>query len=149
MGWQKPGTCTLLGVSSFARFWRWWFGEFPRLVYRYCSYLLPKQTGGTTQILIFETFRMIGRPALYKTLSACILDSWCHVQILFWHLQGDPSDQQLNLLPLLYLLWGCLPNSAWAPANLAELACRQSGGSPKSRSTNMVAFPMGHPVSSQ
>ena len=32
---------------------------------RYCSYLLPKQTGGTTQILIFETLRMIGRFALY------------------------------------------------------------------------------------
>ena len=41
------------------------FGEFPRLVGRYCSYPLPKQTGGTTQILIFKTLRMIGRTALY------------------------------------------------------------------------------------
>ena len=32
---------------------------------RYCSYLLPKQTGGSTQIIIFKTLRMIGRPALY------------------------------------------------------------------------------------
>ena len=39
--------------------WGWWFGsglgwlrfgEFPRLVGRYCSYLLPKQHGGTFQI---------------------------------------------------------------------------------------------------
>ena len=30
-------------------------GGDPRLVGRYCSYLLPKQTGGTTQILIFKT----------------------------------------------------------------------------------------------
>ena len=32
---------------------------------RYCSYPLPKQTGGTTQILIFKTLRMIGGTALY------------------------------------------------------------------------------------
>ena len=31
----------------------------------YCSYLLPKQTGGTTQIPILETLGMIGRPALH------------------------------------------------------------------------------------
>ena len=31
------------------------FGEFPWLVGRYCSYLLPKQAGGTPQILIFKT----------------------------------------------------------------------------------------------
>ena len=37
---------TLLGVPSFARFWRWGFGEFLRLVGHYCSYLLPKQAGG-------------------------------------------------------------------------------------------------------
>ena len=57
------------GGLSFARFWRWEFGEFPRLVGRYCSYLLPKLTGGTTQILIFKTLRMIGRPTLYFFLS--------------------------------------------------------------------------------
>ena len=44
--------------------WRWEFGEFPRLVGRCCSYLLPKQTEGTTQIIIFKTLPMIGRPAL-------------------------------------------------------------------------------------
>ena len=37
----------------------------PLAVGHYCSYLLPKQTGGTTQILVFETLRMIDRPALY------------------------------------------------------------------------------------
>ena len=40
---------------------------------RYCSYLLPKQTGGTTQILIFETLQMIRRPALYTV-----------TELLFW-----------------------------------------------------------------
>ena len=39
--------------------------KFPRLVGRYCNYLLPKQTSGTTQILVFKTLRTIGRPALY------------------------------------------------------------------------------------
>ena len=42
---------TLLGGSSFAKFCQQEFGKFPRLVGRYCSYLLPKQAGGTTQIL--------------------------------------------------------------------------------------------------
>ena len=32
---------------------------------RYCSYILPKQTRGTAQILIFKTSRPIGRPRLY------------------------------------------------------------------------------------
>ena len=42
-----------------------WIWRVPRLVGRYCSYLLPKQTGGTTQIPILETLGMIGRPALH------------------------------------------------------------------------------------
>ena len=36
---------TLLGVPSCVRFFQQEFGEFPRLVGRYCSYLLPKQAG--------------------------------------------------------------------------------------------------------
>ena len=32
----------------------------PWLVGRYCSYLLPKQAGGTPQILILKTLRMTG-----------------------------------------------------------------------------------------
>ena len=52
---------TLLGVPSFAKFWRWGFGEFPRLVGSYCSYQLPKQT----QISIFKSLRMTGRPTVY------------------------------------------------------------------------------------
>ena len=47
--------------------------EFPRLVGRYCCYLLPKQTGGTTQILIFQTLRMIGHPALYRYVFFLVL----------------------------------------------------------------------------
>ena len=39
--------------------------KFQRLVGRYCSYLLPKQAGGTSQIRIFKTLRMTSRPALY------------------------------------------------------------------------------------
>jgi len=34
--------CTLLGVQSWVRFCQQEFGEFPRLVGRYCSYILPK-----------------------------------------------------------------------------------------------------------
>ena len=48
-------SCTERGGGSFARFWRWGFEEFPRLVGCYCSYLLPKQARGTPQILIFKT----------------------------------------------------------------------------------------------
>ena len=40
-------TTTLLGGLSFARFCQQEFGEFPRLVGRYSSFLLPKQAGGT------------------------------------------------------------------------------------------------------
>ena len=43
------------GGLSFARFWRREFGKFPRLVGRFCSYQLPKQVGGTPQILFFKT----------------------------------------------------------------------------------------------
>ena len=32
---------------------------------RYFSYLLPKQAGGSPQILVFKTLRMTSRPALY------------------------------------------------------------------------------------
>ena len=39
-------------------------GSSPLLVGRYCSYLLPKQARGTSQILIFKTSRRIGRPTL-------------------------------------------------------------------------------------
>ena len=56
--------CTEWGGLSVVRFWRWGFGEFRRLVGCYCSYLLPKQVRGTTQILIFKTSRPIGRPRL-------------------------------------------------------------------------------------
>ena len=46
---------TLLGGLSFARFCQQEFGEFPRLVGHFCSYLLPKQAGGTPQILVYKT----------------------------------------------------------------------------------------------
>ena len=52
---------TLLGVQSWVRFCRQEFGEFPRLVGRYYSYLLPEQARGTPQILVDKTSPMIGR----------------------------------------------------------------------------------------
>ena len=45
------------------------FGELARLVGRYSSYLLPKQAGGTTQILVFKSLPMIERPGLYKLIG--------------------------------------------------------------------------------
>ena len=33
---------------------------------RYCSYLLPKQAGGTTQIIVDKTSRMTGRLRVYS-----------------------------------------------------------------------------------
>jgi len=48
---------TLLGVPLCMRFCQQEFWEFPRLVGRYCSYLLPKQAGGTPQILVDKTFK--------------------------------------------------------------------------------------------
>ena len=60
--WQKisasPVQCTLLGVPSCVRFCQQEFGELLRLVGCYCSYLLPKQGGGTSQILVDKTSRM-------------------------------------------------------------------------------------------
>ena len=56
---------------------------------RYCSYLLPKQTGGTTQILIFETLiGMIGSPALYmhvKTVTISDLSQYLIVTVSDCH----------------------------------------------------------------
>ena len=52
---------TLLGVQSWVRFCRQEFGEFPQLVGRYYSYLLPKQARGTPQILVDKTSPMTGR----------------------------------------------------------------------------------------
>ena len=59
----KPGmkvTDTLLGVQSCVRFCQQEFGEFPRLVGRYYSYLLPKQARGTPLILVDKTLPMTG-----------------------------------------------------------------------------------------
>ena len=60
---------TLLGVPSCVRFCQQEFGELPRLVGRYCSYLLPKQAGGTPQILVDKTSRMTGRLRVYKFIE--------------------------------------------------------------------------------
>ena len=40
-------------------------GSSPWLVGRYCSYLLPKQAGGTPQIIVDKTTPMTGRLRVY------------------------------------------------------------------------------------
>ena len=57
---------------------------------RYCSYLLPKQTGGTTQILVFKTLRMTGRPTVYVSPDAHLdrtlrsnLEAWAWLILRF------------------------------------------------------------------
>ena len=44
--------------------------EFPWLVGRYCSYLLPKQAGGTPQIIVDKTSSMTGRLGVYTVLMS-------------------------------------------------------------------------------
>ena len=61
MGYIGTDMATLLGVQSWVRFCRQEFGEFPRLVGRHYSYLLPKQARGTPQILVDKTSPMTGR----------------------------------------------------------------------------------------
>ena len=81
---------TLLGVPSFSRFWRWGFGEFPRLVGRYCSYLLPKQTRGAPQILIFKTLQMTGHLTIYYNGNRILWHSYIvtnRVLRQFWYVQ--------------------------------------------------------------
>ena len=78
---------TLLGGSSFERFCQQEFGEFPRLVGRYCSYLLPKEAGGTPQILILKTLGMMGRLTVYITLKTTIhghVSCTCNVGTFFY-----------------------------------------------------------------
>ena len=55
---------TLLGGHSWVRFCQQ-FVEFCRLVGRNCSHLLPKQAGGTPQILVDKTSSMSGRLRVY------------------------------------------------------------------------------------
>ena len=64
---------------------------FPRLVGRYCSYLLPKQTGGTTQIIVFKTLQMAGRPTVY-----------------LGYLSGHPSSKNILFGFLMQMQFGQL-----------------------------------------
>ena len=86
---------TLLGVPSCARFCQQEFVEFPRLVGRYCSYLLPKQAGGTIQILIFKTLQMTGRPTVYKP---CWPFLNCHYNSWNWEHFSRRMLDQLDIL---------------------------------------------------
>ena len=52
----------------------------------YCSYLLPKQIGGTTQILVFKTLRMTEPPTVYI----------CHDPT--FALTGDLVPQDIDLV---------------------------------------------------
>ena len=53
------------GGSSFARFWRQEFGEFPRSAWAVGSYSSGPPAGGTPHVLVFKTLQMTSRPALY------------------------------------------------------------------------------------
>ena len=64
----ESGYYTLLGVQSWVRFCKQEFGDFPRLVGRFYSYLL--QARGTPQILVDKTSPMTRRLIVYKT-SKC------------------------------------------------------------------------------
>ena len=48
----------------------------PRLVGRYCSYLLPKQDGGTSQIQVNKTQSTRTWDALYNTSISRVKFSW-------------------------------------------------------------------------
>ena len=69
---HKIKMTTLLGVPSCVRFCQQEFVEFPRLVGRYCSYLLPKQAGGTPQILVDKTSAMSGRLRVYMMVVVTV-----------------------------------------------------------------------------
>ena len=103
------------GGLSVVRFWRGGFGEFPRLVGRYCSYLLPKQTRGTAQILIFKTSRPIGRPALY--ISSYVQLCWQLHSFCSWFL--EPGEHPLLTikagfrLPIVPSKYIEVPNCNW------------------------------------
>ena len=61
------------GGSSFARFWRQEFGEFPRPAGVVGSYSSGPPAGPTPQILVDKTLRMTSSPALYTNLLNCKL----------------------------------------------------------------------------
>ena len=53
-------TCTEFPIPSFIEIFRLSFREFPRLVGRYCIYLLPKQGRGTPKTKHDEISRTMG-----------------------------------------------------------------------------------------
>ena len=63
-GWTMLQSSTLLGVPSFARFWRQEFGLFPRPAWALGSYSRDPPAGGTPQIIVFKTLRMTGCPTV-------------------------------------------------------------------------------------
>ena len=85
---RQNGCCTIWGVRSFARFWRWGFWEFPRLVGRYCSYLLHMQAGRTTQIIVLK------KPCEWSDAPRCI---WFIVQsivtVWFYKIHDSFNDK--------------------------------------------------------
>ena len=58
------GHCIVSVCQYIARFGRWNFGKSHRPVGWYSSYLLPIQTDGTFQNVIFQTLRQSGKNAL-------------------------------------------------------------------------------------
>ena len=63
------GWITERGGSTFARFWRQEFREFPRPALTVGSYSSGPPAGRTLQILVFKTLLMTSRPAPLCTLA--------------------------------------------------------------------------------
>ena len=110
-----PSPPTIWGSLSVVRFWRWGFGEFPRLVGRYCSYLLPKQARGTPQILIFKTPRPIGRPRLYFLAKNYT-----------WNTQVNAF--KVNVLVFFFVFFCRYAEDFWALYHHLEEACNLGSG---------------------
>ena len=79
------------------------FGEFPRLVGRYCIYLLPKQDGGTSQIYVNKTLCQTTGLTLYFLTRALLLISGT-VSITdcqpFWHFPQKQFNMRLRIMLL-------------------------------------------------
>ena len=128
---QNRSFNALLGVPSCVRFCQQEFGEFPRLVGRYCSYLLPKQAGGTPQILVDKTSRMTGRLRVYCNWNQFKLVIKVITQLLTlwltWHcLIFSRKSSSLSFWPAASLSAGSLTSSRLHEMLNRDELCRRS-----------------------
>ena len=106
---------------------------------RYCSYLLPRQTGATTQILVFKTLRMIDRPALYR--------GNCTEEEIEFICQS--KERAVELFMQNYSNFGGLYMRRGAEVEFQKYRCplnsRWSQPPPSSVSSRDFDFPIAHP----